>query len=131
MPDPFGGLLRDEAFLLVGLLVADADGRRLPVEVDALLDALERRHARVDERGRLLAQVLAAQVRERGLASLLGQVKRALPSPGDRHWAFGLAVEVAFADRSLHAGEVEGIADLGHALGLTEDQVEVLVPRAA
>lgn len=129
MPDALGRLVRDEALLLVGLLVADADGKRLPVEVEALLDALERRHARVDERGRHLVQVLAAQVRDRGLPSLLAQVQRSLPTDEDRRWAFGLAIEVAYSDGSLHLHEAEDIADLGHALGLARDDVQVLVRR--
>jgi uncharacterized tellurite resistance protein B-like protein len=123
MPDGAGRLTRDEALLLVGLLVADADGRRLPVEIDTLLDALESRSSRVDERSRRLVQKLAAAVRERGLSSLLGEVSRGLPSPADRRWAFGLSVEVAYADRILHPSEADHIADLGDALGLDEHEV--------
>lgn len=127
MPDGSGRLTRDEAFLLVGLLVADADGRRLPVEVQAILDALEGRHARVDEPARLAVQETAESVRRRGLDALLQEVVRGLPSPADRRWAFGLAVEVAFADRFLHPSEVDHIADLGDALGLDEHEVFTLV----
>jgi len=123
MPDGAGRLTRDEAFLLVGLLVADADGRRLPVEVETLLDRLEKRNATVEERSRRFVQSLAMRVRERGLAALLGEISRGLPQDGDRRWAFGLAVEVAFADRVLHPSEVEHIADLGDALGLDENEV--------
>jgi uncharacterized tellurite resistance protein B-like protein len=129
MPDGSGHLRRDEAFLLVGLLVADADGKRLPVEVETLLDALERRHSAVDDRSRRLVQRLAVQVRERGLGSLLGEVSRGLPRRDDRRWAFGLAVEVAYADRELHAREVDHIAELGEALGLDDDEVDVLADR--
>jgi len=123
MPDGAGRLTRDESFLLIGLLVADADGRRLPVEVDTLLDALEGRNVRVDDRSRRVVQKMAAGVRERGLASLLGEVSRGLPMATDRRWAFGLAVEVAYADRILHPSEADHIADLGEALGLDEHEV--------
>ncbi len=123
MPDGQGHLTRNESFLLVGLLVADADGKRLPVEVETLLDALERHSSNVEERSRRLVQKLAAQVRERGLSSLIGEVSRGLPRPDDRRWAFGLAVEVAFADRFLDPREADHIADLGQALGLAEDDI--------
>jgi tellurite resistance protein len=129
MPDGSGHLRRDEAFLLVGLLVADADGKRLPVEVDTLLDALERRHSAVDDRSRRLVQRLAVQVRERGLGSLLGEVSRGLPRREDRRWAFGLAVEVAYADRELHPQEIDHIADLGAALGLDDAAIDMLAER--
>lgn len=122
-------LSRDEAFLLVGLLVADADGKRLPVEVETLFDALERHSSRVDEPSRRLVQKLAAQVRERGLASLIGEVSRGLPGAQDRGWAFGLAVEVAYADRELHPREIEHIADLGQALQLPDEDVLALAKR--
>jgi uncharacterized tellurite resistance protein B-like protein len=122
MPDGTGRLTRNESFLLVGLLVADADGKRLPIEVDTLLDALERHSSRVDDRSRRLVQKLAAQVRDRGLGSLLGEVSRGLPTE-DRRWAFGLAVEVAYADRELHPREADHIADLGDALALDGDDV--------
>ena len=122
-------LSRDEAFLLVGLLVADADGKRLPVEVETLFDALERHSSRVEEPSRRLVQKLAAQVRERGLASLIGEVSRGLPKPADRHWAFGLAVEVAFSDRHLHPAEADHIADLGDALNLSEDDIFTIAKR--
>jgi uncharacterized tellurite resistance protein B-like protein len=46
-----------------------------------------------------------------------------LPQRDDRHWALGLAIEVAFADRELHPTEVDDIADLADALGLTDDDV--------
>lgn len=128
MPDA-GRLTRDEAFLLVGLLVADADGRRLPIEVETLLDRLQKRNAQVEERSRRLVQSMAASVRERGLAALLGEITRALPRPEDRRWAFGLAVEVAYADRVLHPSEVEHIADLGDAIGLDENDVLTLTGR--
>ena len=130
MPDGAGRLTRDEAFLLVGLLVADADGRRLQVEVDTILDALQGRSSKVDERSRCAVQAMAQSVRERGLGALLGEVSRGLPSPADRRWAFGLAVEVAFADRFLHPSEVDHIADLGDALGLDEHEVLSLVKPA-
>lgn len=129
MPDGAGHLKRDEALLLVGLLVADADGKRLPVEVETLLDALERRSSSVDERARRLVQRLAVQVRERGLGSLLGEVSRGLPRRDDRRWAFGLAVEVAYADRELHPSEVDHIALLGEALGLDDAEADVLAGR--
>ena len=129
MPDGSGHLRRDEALLLVGLLVADADGKRLAVEVDTLLDALERRHSAVDDRSRRLVQRLAVQVRERGLNSLIGEVSRGLPRRDDRRWAFGLAVEVAYADRELHPREVDHIAELGQALGLDDAEVDVLADR--
>ncbi|HJQ92753.1 MAG TPA: TerB family tellurite resistance protein, partial [Candidatus Thermoplasmatota archaeon] len=122
-------LSRDEAFLLVGLLVADADGKRLPVEVDTLFDALERHSSRVEEPSRRLVQKLAAQVRERGLASLIGEVSRGLPRRADRSWAFGLAVEVAYADRELHPREMEHIADLGGALQLPDEDLLPLTKR--
>jgi uncharacterized tellurite resistance protein B-like protein len=121
MPDGGRHLTRDESFLLVGLLVADADGKRLPVEVETLLDALERHSSRVEERSRRLVQKLAGQGRERGLASLIAEVSRGLPKLEDRSWAFGLAVEVAYADRELHPREVDHIADLADALQLPED----------
>lgn len=129
MPDGAGHLTRSESFLLVGLLVADADGKRLPIEVETLLDALERHSTAVDERSRRLVQKLAAQVRERGLASLIGEVSRGLPKPADRRWAFGLAVEVAFADRELHPREVDHIASLGEALDLPEEDVFTVAER--
>lgn len=129
MPDAAGRLTRDEAFLLVGLMVADADGKRLPVEVETLMDALERHSARVDDRSRRIVQRLAMDVRERGLPSLIGEVSRGLPRPEDRRWAFGLSVEVAYADRELHPLEIDHIADLGGALHLGEDDIEgVLKP---
>ncbi|MFA5944395.1 MAG: TerB family tellurite resistance protein [Candidatus Thermoplasmatota archaeon] len=129
MPGGAGHLQRDEAFLLVGLLVADADGKRLPVEIETLLDALERRASSVDDRARRLVQRLAVQVRERGLGSLLGVVSRGLPGAEDRAWAFGLAVEVAYADHELHSTEVEHIARLGEALGLTGDEAFALTTK--
>lgn len=122
-----GHLGRDEALLLVGLLVADADGKRLPVEVDTLLDALESRHAKVGDQGRKRVQRLAGSIRERGLPALLGEVSRGLPAEADRLWAFGLAVEVAYADRELHPREMDHIADLGDALRLAEDDVQATV----
>lgn len=125
MPD--APLTRDEAFLLVGLLVADADGRRLPVELDTILDALQSHSSDVSEGSRARVQAMAHAVRERGLLALLQEVARGLPSPADRRWAFGLAVEVAFADRFLHPSEVDHIADLGDALGLDEHEVFSLV----
>jgi tellurite resistance protein len=127
MPDGSGGLTRDEAFLLVGLLVADADGRRLPVEVSTILDALAGRGADVGEASRAFVQRKADDIRSRGLLALLDEVARGLPDPADRRWAFGLAVEVAFADRFLHPSEVDHIADLGDALGLDEHEVFSLV----
>jgi tellurite resistance protein len=127
MPDGSGHLTRDEAFLLVGLLVADADGRRLPVEVQTILDALQTRHVRADDFARVVVQEKAARVRAHGLDALLREVTGGLPSPSDRRWAFGLAVEVAFADRFLHPSEVDHIADLGDALGLDEHEVFSLV----
>ena len=127
MPDGSGRLTRDESFLLVGLLVADADGRRLPVEVDTILDALQTRHSTVSPEARAFVQQKAAGVRASGLMGLLEEVARGLPSPADRRWAFGLAVEVAFADRLLHPSEVDHIADLGDALGLDEHEVFSLV----
>jgi tellurite resistance protein len=127
MADGTGAVTRDEAFLLVGLLVADADGRRLPVEVETILDALESRSSRVDEASRRRVQRLAESVRRRGLQVLLREVVRGLPTPADRRWAFGLSVEVAFADRFLHPSEVDHIADLGDALGLDEHEVLSLV----
>ena len=126
MPDS-ALLTRDEAFLLVGLLVADADGRRLPIELDTILDALEGHASHVPDSARARVQELARSVRERGLLALLEQVSRGLPSPADRRWAFGLAVEVAFADRFLHPSEVDHIADLGDALDLDEHEVFSLV----
>ncbi|MEA3136054.1 MAG: hypothetical protein QOJ26_1048 [Thermoplasmata archaeon] len=129
MPDGGRHLTRDESFLLVGLLVADADGKRLPVEVETLLDALERHSSRVDERSRRLVQKLAGQVRERGLASLIGEVSRGLPRLEDRSWAFGLAVEVAYADRELHPREADHIADLGDALQLPDEDVFAVVKK--
>jgi uncharacterized tellurite resistance protein B-like protein len=129
VPDRQGRLTRDEAFLLVGLLVADADGKRLPIEVDTLLDALERRNAAVDASARRLVQAMAGDVRRRGLPALIGEVSRGLPKPADRHWAFGLAVEVAYADRQLHSTEVDHIADLGQALHLSDDDIDLLARR--
>lgn len=129
MPDGAGHLTRDESFLLVGLLVADADGKRLPVEVETVLQALERHSSRVDDRSRRLVQKLAAQVRERGLASLIGEVSRGLPKTEDRQWAFGLAVEVAFADRFLDPREVDHIADLGDALQLPDEDIYAVAKR--
>ena len=129
MPDPGGHLTRDEAFLLVGLLVADADGKRLPIEVDTLLDALEKRNSRVGDPARRHVQKLAGSIRQRGLAALIGEVSRGLPKPADRHWAFGLAVEVAFSDRHLHPAEVDHIADLGDALNLSEDDIFTIAKR--
>lgn len=128
---PGGGrhLGRDEAFLLVGLLVADADGKRLPVEVDTLLDALEARNSAVGEPARRLVQKMAASIRERGLGSLIGEVSRGLPRSTDRDWAFGLAVEVAFADRHLDPREVDQIAELGAAMHIGEDDVMALSRR--
>ena len=123
-------LSRDEAFLLVGLLVADADGKRLPVEVETLFDALERHSSRVEEPSRRLVQKLAAQVRERGLTSLIGEVSRGLPRVVDRSWAFGLAVEVAYADRELDPREAEHIAELGEALQLPEDDLRPIAQRS-
>lgn len=122
-------LTRDESFLLVGLLVADADGRRLPVEVETLLDALERHNSRVEEPSRRLVQKLAAQVRERGLPSLIGEVSRGLPRVEDRSWALGLAVEVAYADRELHPHEVDHIADLCNALELPDGDALTVAER--
>jgi tellurite resistance protein len=130
MPDGAGRLTRDESFLLVGLLVADADGRRLPVEVETLLDSLEGRNVRVEDRSRRLVQKLAAEVRTRGLNSLLGEVVRGLPETSDRRWAFGLAVQVAYADRILHPSEVDHIAELGDAIGLDEHEVMTLAKPA-
>lgn len=127
MPDGLGHLTRDESFLLVGLLVADADGRRLPVEVQAILDALQARHLEVDAYSRASVQEKAASVRSHGLDALLREVSRGLPEAADRRWAFGLAVEVAFADRFLHPSEVDHIAELGDALGLDEHEVFSLV----
>lgn len=129
MPDGQGHLTRNESFLLVGLLVADADGKRLPVEVETLLDALENHSSNVEERSRRLVQKLAAQVRERGLASLIGEVSRGLPRPDDRRWAFGLAVEVAYADRFLDPREVDHIADLGQALELADEDIFTVAGR--
>lgn len=129
MPDREGHLTRDEAFLLVGLLVADADGRRLPVEVDTLLDSLEKKNAHVGEPARRHIQKLAATIRTRGLAALIGEVSRGLPKPADRHWAFGLAVEIAFSDKLLHPSEVDQIADLGDALQLSEDDIYTISKR--
>ncbi|HUR24429.1 MAG TPA: TerB family tellurite resistance protein [Candidatus Thermoplasmatota archaeon] len=122
-------LTRDEAFLLVGLLVADADGKRLPVEVETLLDALERHNSRVEEPSRRLVQKLAGQVRERGLPSLIGEVSRGLPLVEDRSWAFGLAIEVAYADRELHPKEIDHMADLGNALQLPDEGVFTVARR--
>lgn len=122
-------LSRDEAFMLVGLLVADADGKRLTVEVDTLFDALEKHSSRVGEPSRRLVQKLAAQVRERGLASLIGEVSRGLPRPVDRSWAFGLAVEVAYADRELHPREIDHIAELGTALQLPDEDLRPVTQR--
>lgn len=127
MADGPGALSRDESFLLVGLLVADADGRRLPVELDTIMASLQSRSARVGEAARRRVQGMADRVRGQGLGTLLGEVSRGLPSPADRRWAFGLAVEVAFADRFLHPSEVDHIADLGDALGLDEHEVFSLV----
>lgn len=124
-----GHLTRDESFLLVGLLVADADGKRLPVEVDTILDALERRSGKVADAGRRLVQQMAADVRSRGLTALIGEVSRGLPKPEDRTWAFGLAVEVAFADRFLHPNEVDHIVELGEALHLAEDDLYAIANR--
>lgn len=129
MPDREGHLTRDEAFLLVGLLVADADGKRLPVEVETLLDALESRNSRVGEASRRHVQKMAASIRHRGLPALIGEVSRGLPGTADRHWAFGLAVEVAYSDRDLHPAEMDHIADLGDALHLSEDDVHSLAKR--
>ena len=129
MPDRAGHLTRDEAFLLVGLLVADADGKRLPIEVDTLLDALEKHNSRVGEPSRRLVQKMAASIRHRGLPALIGEVSRGLPKPADRHWAFGLAVEVAYSDRDLHPSEVDHIADLGDALNLGEDDIAAIAKR--
>jgi tellurite resistance protein len=123
MPDGSGHLTRDESFLLVGLLVADADGKRLPVEVETLLDALERHSSRVGEGSRRRVQKLAAQVRDRGLSSLIAEVSRGLPKPEDRRWAFGLSVEVAFSDRHLDPREADHIADLGQALDLENEDL--------
>ena len=130
MPDGGAHLKRDEAFLLVGLLVADADGKRLPVEIETLLDALERHASSVDDRARRLVQRLAVQVRERGLGSLLGEVSRGLPGAAERAWAFGLAVEIAYADRELHPSEVDHIARLAEALGLAGDETFTVVRRS-
>ena len=129
VPDREGHLTRDESFLLVGLLVADADGKRLPVEVETLLDAMEKRNARVGDASRRLVQKLADSLRERGLSALIGEVSRGLPKPADRHWAFGLAVEVAYADRLLHPREADHIADLGDALQLSEDDIFTIAKR--
>ena len=74
-------------------------------------------------------QKLAAQVRERGLTSLIGEVSRGLPRVADRSWAFGLAVEVAYADRELHPREVDHIADLGEALQLPDEDTLALTRR--
>lgn len=129
MPDREGHLTRDESFLLVGLLIADADGKRLQVEVDTLLDSLEKHNAHVGEPARRHIQKLAASVRHRGLPSLIGEVSRGLPRPADRHWAFGLAVEVAFADKLLHPSEADQIAALGEALHLSEDDISTVAKR--
>ena len=129
VPDREGHLTRDESFLLVGLLIADADGKRLPVEVDTLLDALEKHNAHVGEPARRHVQKLAASVRERGLRALIGEVSRGLPRPTDRHWAIGLAVEIAFADKHLHPTEADQIADIGEALQLPEADVAAIAKR--
>ncbi len=120
-------LTKDEAVLLLGLMIADSDGERLAVEVDAALTRMEGRRARIDSSSRAYVEGLAAAARGGGKADILAWVAQTL-QPGERLWAMQVAVAVACADGNLDAAELDGITEIAEALGvLRSDAVRLVV----
>lgn len=115
---------RDEATLMLALLVGGADGQAHAAEEAAirkrLLPHLGRLGADGEERTiRLLGELLTTIGLDRTLSSLRAVYRM----QEERVEAFRLAAHVAFADGRLRAAEADRVAQIAAALQLTEAEL--------
>jgi tellurite resistance protein len=113
---------REEAPLMLALLVAGADGRADAREAQ-ILAAFARSHAVRPQPSRRLAELLAAL----GLDRTVHAVAGSLPTPTERRDALRLALDVAFSDGRLATGEADRVAHVADALGLDEADLRALL----
>lgn len=122
------GIGRDEAAVMLALLVGAADGKPQPEEEAEILARLGPQLGRLGPKGqaetvRLLGELLGTI----GLDRTLSSIRTALPVPTDRIDAVRVAVDVAFADGRLAPAEAQRVADIADALGLEEPELRAIL----
>jgi tellurite resistance protein len=115
-------LHREEAPLMLALLVAGADGQADSREARILAE-FARGHAVQPEPSRRLADLLATL----GLERTVHAVAASLPTPVERRDALRLALAVAFSDGRLAPAEADRVAHVADALRLDEDDLRALL----
>ncbi len=129
MGGPRTMLTRDEAVVLLGVLVADADGKRSPPESEALKRRLQVARSLLHPDSLATVEAWNREARTAGAAPVLQSLGYALTEAADRLWALKTAVWIAYADHVLRDEEAEQIAAVARTLGVPPRDVERLARR--
>ena len=124
------GLDRDEATLMLALLVGQADGVSDPAEEQAILARLAPQLGRLGPDGQQRAvEVLADLLAKLGLDRTLSSIRAAYPFHEAAVEGFRVAAGVAFADGKLTADEAQRVAHIATALRLSEAELRASLPK--